>query len=526
MRIGSQIPPETLVTPSRVRHGGPRAVTARAGDPGDRRVAPWIAALVVAAFFAALFPVPKALLWDEAVYLSTAENLGKAAPYYSEISYRPPLLPVLLRLGGSVLRIDVFGHILEAAFFAAGVFVLYLLGRRLFNRTAGFIAAALMAACPFVLHFSHKVMTDVPSSVVAAASMLCFFELAREEDDEPHRNVAIAAGILFTAAVLMRFVLGALFVVPVYLVLVDRVAFRPVLIATGSALAAMAPYLLWAQLRQGGAWKPFVEAMFIVGGSEQVTDKLYYFTALWMIAGPVVIAGIVFYLAPHLGRRKGDTVGRDVPLLIWFGILFVYLTFASHKETRYILPAVPVLFLYAGAGYARCTRKQVAIAAAVVALVGMGYQVTHLPYFRGMQEMGETQLLTYAANTRQAADFLRPQLEPGDIVYTSSLYPIVAWYSKATTIALWPWSDEFYSEFPKNMKRDGYLIFYKGFGKEPNQEWLDHRLEFRKVTEFPDIIIYAYSIPVPLEAEPKPAKRADGVGAEPPAGSRGAELHP
>ena len=520
MGIGFHIPPEDVTTPSRVRRGGAQALKALAGEPEERRFAPWIAGLVVLAFFAALFPVPKALLWDEAVYLSTAENLGKAAPYYSEISYRPPLLPVLLRLGGSVLRIEIFGHILEAMFFAAGVFLLYLLGRRLFNRTAGLIAAALMATCPFVLHFSHKVMTDVPSSVLAAASMLCFFELAREEDNEPHRNLAIAAGILLAAAVLMRFVLGALFVVPVYLVLVDRVAFRPVLIATGSALAAMVPYLLWAQIRQGGAWKPFVEAMFIVGGSEQVADKLYYVRALWMIAGPVVVTGIIFYLAPRLARRKGDTVGRDVPLLIWFGILFVYLTFASHKETRYILPAIPVMFLYAAAGFARCTRKQVAIAAAVVAAVGMGYQGTHLPYFSGMQELGETQLLAYATNTRQAVDFLRPQLQAGDIVYTSSLYPIVAWYSKAKTVSLWPWTDQFYAEYPKNMKHDGYLVFYKGFGKEPNQEWLDHRLEFRKVKEFPDIILYAYSIPVPLKSEPKPAERADGVGTERPAGTR------
>ncbi len=516
MRIGSHIPPEDLAIPSRPTL--PRAVAARA-DSEDRKLAPWIAGLVVVAFFAALFPVPKALLWDEAVYLSTAENLGKAAPYYSEISYRPPLLPVLLRLGGSVLRIDVFGHILEAAFFAAGVFVLYLLGRRLFNRTAGLIAAALMAACPFVLHFSHKVMTDVPSTVLAAASMLCFFELAREEDDEPHRNIAIAAGVLLATAILMRFEVGVLVVVPLYMGLMNRVGFRPILVAVGSAAAALLPYLVWAQVRLGGFWKPFA-AEWAGGG-----DAGYFIRAVWMIAGPLVLAGIALYFLP-LGRRTGDRLGRDIPLAMWFALLFVCLSMSQPKEPRFLLPAFTVLFLYAGAGYARCNRKQLAGFAAAVALIAGAYEAEHLGYFSGSLDMGEKQLQSYAERTREAADYLRPQLHATDVVYTSSLHPLVAWYTKAPTIALWPWTDKFYSDFPKNMKRDGYLIFYKGFGKEPNQEWLDHRLEFRKVTEFPDIIIYAYSIPVPLEAEPKPAKRADGVGAEPPAGSRGAELHP
>ena len=487
--------------------------------PEERKFAPWVAGLAAWGFFAALFPIPTGLLWDEAVYLSTAENLGKSVPYYSEISYRPPLLPILLRIGGSVMRMDLFGHIIGALFFAAGVVVMYLLGRRLFGRIPGLITAALTATCPFALHFSHKIMTDVPSSVLATASMLCFFQMAGEEEEhEPSRALAIAAGVLLASAVLMRFILGALFVIPIYLFLLNRISFRPVAIAAAAATATIAPYLLWAQITQGGAWKPFTEAMFVVGGSEAVSDPLYYLTAIWMIGGPVLLIGITIYLAPKLGRRTGDTLGRDLPLLIWVAILFVYLTLSQHKESRYLLPAMPVLFLYAGAGFARCTRKM-AIVAAVVVLCGVGYQLKNLAYFRGMQELGESQLLSYADHTRQAVEFLRPQIEPAEVVYTSSLYPIVAWYSKANTIALWPWTDEFYAAFPKNMKRDGYLVFYKGFGKEPNEEWLDHRLEFRKVKEFPDVTIYAYSTPVPLSSKPEAAESTDRVGTESPAGS-------
>lgn len=453
-------------------------------------------------------------MWDEAVYLSTADNLGKATPYYSEIATRPPLLPVLLRLGGSVMRIETFARVVEAGFFAAGIVVLFLLGRKLFGQVAGVISAVLMATCPFFLHFAHKVMTEVPAAVLSTAAMMCFFAHAGDEDDEPHTAVAIAAGVLFALAVLMKFEMVVLFIVPVYMALVNRVGFRPVLITAGSAMALLAPYLLWAQIRLGGFWKPFVAALSDNTGF----DVSYSAQAAWMITGPLVLLGIALYLAP-LGRRTGDRLGRDIPLLAWFGVVFVCLALSQPKEPRFLTPAFPALFVFAGAGYARCNRKQLVGFAAAAAVIVSGYEVEHRAYFSGSLDMGETQLMSYAERTREAADYLHPQLHSTDIVYTSSLYPLVAWYSKANTVALWPWTDEFYAQYPKNMKRDGYLMFYRGFAKEPNEAWLDHRLEFRKVKEFPDVIIYAYSIPVPLSSKPEAAEGSNGVGPVRPAGA-------
>ncbi|HET7842313.1 MAG TPA: glycosyltransferase family 39 protein, partial [Terriglobia bacterium] len=386
MGIGFHISPEE-VTGSHAPEGSGGE---RAGDSERRRTTLWITALAIFAFFAALFPASKALLWDEAVYLSTAENLGKATPYYSEIASRPPLLPVLLRIGGSVMRMETFARALEAGFFAAGVVVLYLLGRRLFGQTSGLTAAALMALCPFFLHFAHKVMAEVPAAVLASASMLCFFGLAREEDDEPHGRLAIAAGILLAAAILMRFELGVLAIVPIYLGLMNRVGFRPILIALGSAAATLLPYLGWAQFRLGGFWKPLFAGDVGGGG-----DAVYYLRTVWMIAGPLVLAGIALYLAP-MGRRTGDIAGRDIPLLAWFGLVFVCLAASQPKEPRFLAPAFPVLFLYAGAGYARCNRKHLAGFAVVVALIAGGFEVERRAYFSGSLDMGETQLLSYA----------------------------------------------------------------------------------------------------------------------------------
>ncbi len=451
--------------------------------------------LIVCAFISALVPISTRYLWDEAVYLSTADNLGRTAPYYTEISYRPPLLPVLLKLGGRVLPMETFGHVLVAAFFAAGVTAVFLLGRRLWNPTAGLISAGLMVASPFFVHWSHKIMSDIPAVTLGLASILCFYAMV---DEERHRLwLSIAAGILFTAAVLMRFLMGTLLIFPLYLLAAKRLALKRGLVTMLSAALAAMPYLVWAQLYAGGMFKPFLQAAFIVRGSELVTGNLYYASAALVIAGPLTVLGLVFYLVPGLGRRRTDVIAVEVPLLLWAILVSAYLTNSPHKEIRYLLPVVPILFLIAGAGYARCKRRPVLVAAALAALIAGAFTLSRLPYFNGSQDLGEDQLLAYADQTRDAANFLRPRLTPGQVIYTSSLYPIMAWYTKWPTEALWPWDDSFYLAFPKNMRTDGYLVVYKQVKKEPTLEWLDHRLEFRKIKDFPDMAIYAYDAPPP-----------------------------
>ena len=112
-------------------------------------------------FFISLFPINKIYLWDEAVYLSTAENLFKPDPYYSEISYRPPLLPLLIKIGSVLFDINIIAHILISLFFVLGIISLYLLGKEVFNEKTGFIAGIFFGTSPFLLHISTKIMTDI-----------------------------------------------------------------------------------------------------------------------------------------------------------------------------------------------------------------------------------------------------------------------------------------------------------------------------------------------------------------------------
>lgn len=455
------------------------------------RVLPFVAgALVIIAFIVALVPISTTYLWDEAVYLSDAENLLSDTPYYSEAYYRPPLMRVLLWAGSAVMPIELFAHILVALFFAAGVGTLYLFGSLLYDRTAGVIAALLMIVSPFFLHWAGKVMTDIPSTVLAVASFYCVWRHLRGIRGGAWNLVA--GGVLMGAAVLMRFPVGLLLIVPVALVFMRRLTLPAAAWYGGAFGLTLLPWFVWAQLEFGDYMRPLRVAAEIVAGSEPVPDALYYLKATWIVGGPLTLFGLVVYLYVATGRKLGEWLDADIPLFVWYLALTAYLTWGSHKELRYIIPVMPALFLLAARGMAAVRIRKHAIAIAVVAIVLALYPLKRLAYFDGTMDIGEEILLQYAADTKASAGAIRSAVQPGEIIYSSAYYPVIAWHTKRETRALWPWDQRFYAEFPKNMPRSGIMVYYHDVHRDPTQEWLDKHPAFRKIGARGKLVLYRY----------------------------------
>jgi 4-amino-4-deoxy-L-arabinose transferase-like glycosyltransferase len=468
---------------------------------GRQRAAWWIPALLgLVGFLGSLFPLTAGLLWDEAANLATAENLFHAHPYYTGPAYAPPLLPLLLKAGSLLMPLELFAHLLSAASFAGALVFLYLLGRKLYGTRAGMFAAGLMLVSLFYRHFAHKVMNDIPATCLFLASL--YFLWPQGEDEEPAPPwMGAVAGVLLAVAVLTRFVLVLGLVAALCLLAARRLRLRSALCFGGGFAAGMVPYLVWAQVQHGNALAPFLEARFMLGSGGPVPGNLYYLTATWIIAGPATLLGLLCYflLLRHghwRSYRQDDEFGfREWLLLVWYAVFFLYLTSTDHKEILYLVPAVPPLFLLAGRGFARCRSRGQAIVAGVLALAAVLYPLTRRSYFDGTQNLGESILLNYSAQTRQAAPYLQRELPTDQVLYAPSLYPVVAYYSKRPTVPLWPTDESFYRTFPRNMPQDGYLVVYKPLEKEPNIDWLDHRAAFRRLREMGDILIYAYTAP-------------------------------
>lgn len=451
----------------------------------------WVAVgILLGAFLLGVSRLRSVYTWDEAVYLATAETLGSDEPYYTEVEFRPPLLPMLLRLGSFLLRVELFGQLVAAALFASGALVLYRLGRQLWGFAEGLVAAALWLASPFLERWAGAILTDIPAAALVGWSLYFLFEDARVEGGRP--SAAALSGALLAAAFLARWPAGLAGVAAAGLLAAGAIRLRSALTLAAAFLLCVAPYALWAALSFGSPLAPLRRAMVAIEGSEVVNDPTYYFKAIFMIGGPAVFLGLLFYIFRWLETRDAAVWRRDLALLLVSGALLAYLTSLPHKEERYIVPGMPSVFLLAAAGYAHIMRLFPArglTAAGIVAALLL--PLARLDYYQG-NEVWVRQMLALSADTRAAAGYLRAKLGPDEVVYSNHIWPIVAFYTKRKTVRIWPSDERFYEYFPHNMPHNGLLVFYRGVEKQPTEDWLARRPEFQRLPEFGSAVVYAY----------------------------------
>ena len=438
-------------------------------------------------FFLSLFPINSVYLWDEGVYLSTAENLFSDSPYYTEIDYRPPLLPFIIKIGSLVFDIDIISHIIVSLFFVLGIIGVYFLGSEVFNEKVGFLSSILFGLSPFLMHVSKQVMTDMPSASLLVISFLFYFKYVNSG-----KNVKLfLSGIFLGLAVLMRFT--SLIIIPVILfaLYLKEKRIKEVLKYCVFVLIPLLPHLIWAQFNQGFALLPFIRAQIIISGSGTILDKFYYFKALYFVGGLISVIGLVFYIMSLREFKKENFMRKDFVFILWFLFLFFYLTLSAHKELRYIIPLLPAVFILSSIGLLQFRRKIVSIFIIIVIVFVLISPYRSVGYFDGTLDSGEDILLARSGSLKEASIYLKSNFS-NMTIYTHSLYPVIAYYSKMKTIISWPWDNKFYDVYSRNMNNDGLYIAFKDINKHPTPEWLDSNPKFRKLKEFDSVIIYSY----------------------------------
>ncbi len=133
-------------------------------------------ALIIRIVFVYSMPIK---LWDETVYVNLGYDLSKNPLDYSfanngwadfipgglypKAGARPPMLPYLLSLF-YLVKIDFLINLLMPIIGTATVFLIYLLGSKMFNEKVGLIAASFLAFVPLHIFYSGRILTDVIST--------------------------------------------------------------------------------------------------------------------------------------------------------------------------------------------------------------------------------------------------------------------------------------------------------------------------------------------------------------------------
>jgi len=286
---------------------------------------------------------------DEAVYAGQAAAIAHV-PGLSDIfpvfRAHPLLFQSLLSLIYRIHFSDLLGRLLAVVIGLSTVLVTYKLGKTLYGRLPGALAATFLALMPYHVIVSRQVLLD---GLMTFFATLTFYTLA--QFGKTHRPAWLFAagaclGMTFLSKETSIIMIGCVFV---FLALAPEVRTR-------------IRDLIMAVVIMGVTIAPFPISLMLAGSSSTGSNYLvwqlfrrpnhewsFYLTilppAIGILVIIVAIVGIYFLRHEHSWREK--------LLLAWIFVPFAFFEIWPVKGYQYLLPIAPAVALLAGRALGR-----------------------------------------------------------------------------------------------------------------------------------------------------------------------------
>jgi outer membrane protein assembly factor BamB len=321
-----------------------------------------VCVLVILAFSALLFVnLGREPLWiaDEQTYSQWAYHMVKTGDYLTpwangELTFyiaKPPLMMWLMSLSYQVFGVNNFAtRFWSPVFGMLSLVLVFFLGKQLYNRRVGLLAALVFGTFLTFYELSTHAMTDGPLVFFVLGSM--YFLFLSESAAENSSRYLILGGLFFGLALMTKQIQAL--VIPLigffYFILTKKkVSFlwvKRFALFCGVGFLVFSPWLIYMVLRFGS---DFWQVYFMYHGVSRVVGTieehaggyLFYFNylvssenALWVVLLPFAVGLCAFNAV--FKRSKGDTF-----ILVWMTTVLALFTLAQTKINWYILPAFP-----------------------------------------------------------------------------------------------------------------------------------------------------------------------------------------
>lgn len=310
-------------------------------------------------------------LWlDEAININVVKSvdLNTLIFHYALGDFHPPLFHIILK-GWTELYLNIL-HLPEYEFIyrlpsvlfgILTIYVLYLIGRKLFDKHTALIAAALLATSPLHIYYSQEARMYMLATFLTSLSVYFFISILKKD------RLIYWFGFIVSTALMLYSDYLPYFIIPVY-VLYLVVNFRKISKTTLKAFvpalllicALITPWLILlpAQLSAGlsaaaasPAWAQVVGTpnlqtlgvtfvKFVIG-RVSIENNLIY-ALVFLPIGIFVTALLMLSLLRSNTRRSFLYYWFLLPTVLAFGFAFVIPIFAYFRLT-YVLPAFYLL---------------------------------------------------------------------------------------------------------------------------------------------------------------------------------------
>src|SRR3954469_13477184 len=345
-----------------------------------RRVDLLFIAILALAAFVRLWQINKfGLNSDEAVYAGQGAAIANdpaLEPLFPAFRAHPPPFQTFLSIGDHLGILETFGRVLSAAVGVATVGVTYLLGKLLYGRRAGLIAALFMALMPYHVVVTRQILLDGPMVLFATLSLYVLARFAVTQQPGWLYAFGATMGLTAMSKETSLVLLGAVYA---FLALTPQMRVAPKVLlksigALGGVLLLFPLSLKLAGATETGgnylAWQLFRRPNHDFGFYISEVPKAIGFG--------VVIAAVVGFML-----MRGRNTWRETMLVAWIAVPVFFFQLWPVKGFQYLLPIAPAVAVLAartlahwGAGRDQGARtfltdRRVAIAATAVISVSL-----------------------------------------------------------------------------------------------------------------------------------------------------------
>ena len=281
---------------------------------------------------------------DEAVYagqaaaIATDPELDKFFPVFRA---HPLLFQTVLSLGFRLHLAEGFERFASAALGVATVYLVYELGRLLYGRRAGLLAALLMALMPYHVAVTRQLLLDGPMTFFATLTLVLFARFLTTGRRGWLYAAGAGMGLTFLSKETSIVLLGGLYA---FLALTPELGARLRDLAGGLAVMALviAPFPLSLMLGgRAGTGESYLTWQLFRRPNH---DWLFYPQTVPEVIGPLVLlaAGMGLWLL----RRQASW--RERLLLCWIAVPVAFFELWPVKGFQYLLPVAPAIAVLAG----------------------------------------------------------------------------------------------------------------------------------------------------------------------------------
>jgi hypothetical protein len=373
-------------------------------------------------------PYPIAVPWPSGdASLSPLGYRPGPQPHTMVPTYAPGLP---LMMAGALVLGDCGPFLAVPLCAALTVWLTFLLGRRTAGPWVGILSAVFVATSPVVVFQSMTPMSDVPAAALWTGAALAALGTTRRS--------ALATGLWTAAGLLVRPNLPVIpLVLLVHLAASSQGRERWIRIALFSAAVAPAALAIAAlnTAWYGAPWNSgYGAAAQLYSFSTIVPNLARYPVWLWQSQSPVVLLALL----PLLPRFRRDAFQPAVRLFaaLFIATLFSYLVYFRFEEwwyLRFLLPAIPALFVLMSTGLVAIGRRlpapwgRAAVAAVTILLVA----------YTARFNIGHGMFGPLKAGERRYADvgaYIQRALPPNAVIFSVQQSGSVRYYGGRMTI--------------------------------------------------------------------------------------------